>query len=592
MAVDTSQHGEVAVLRELIGSEFPRSLVDVGAHDGARSSNSRPFIEEGWSALLIEPLPKPFALLAASHRDNKRVTCLNVACADFRGKAPLFLGADGDEGFLASICSDENGWFHGRHSARAITVTVETLTHVLGARSWPADFGLLLVDAEGVDHEVLVGLDPARFRPRVIVTEEYAWNAAKHLAKYDLLRERGYRLWAAVGCNTVWLRTDLWESQGDDGPGAAGASPPGQVAVSPEPGAVAGSDRRAAIAGSRPREREPTPAIARCHPTRCMVIYDGRSHGGQIGYFSHFLGILGWLERCLVEGYVPVVDYHNPANLYADSSDPLSNQWEHFFHPVSGVSLAEVLAMEEAGRASVVWRGHYEGPHHNAAVDTASRRRFGRVISAYVRPKDHLLDKVDRYWWRELRGRAPGRVLGVHARRTDKPRELCFDVSLGQYWRSIERYLDRNPSALIYLATDDQETADAFRARYPDRLLLNPTVYRSIDGRPVHKSAPIAPFKKAEDALVECLSLARCDHLIRAPSNLSHAALFFNPDMTHTLLCPTGVGGVAWYARQYRKRSRRAIARGARAVLGDELVGRMKDVRDRYLAVPERWRVE
>jgi hypothetical protein len=51
----------------------------------------------------------------------------------------------------------------------------------------------------------LLGLDPQKFRPRVILTEEYENNPEKHRRKYQLLQDRGYRLHATVGYNTAWV---------------------------------------------------------------------------------------------------------------------------------------------------------------------------------------------------------------------------------------------------------------------------------------------------------------------------------------------------------------------------------------------------
>jgi hypothetical protein len=60
-----------------------------------------------------------------------------------------------------------------------------------------------------MDYEVLLGLDFTRYRPRLILTEEYPFNVAKHDAKYELLRDRGYQLKTVVNCNSLWIRNDL-----------------------------------------------------------------------------------------------------------------------------------------------------------------------------------------------------------------------------------------------------------------------------------------------------------------------------------------------------------------------------------------------
>jgi hypothetical protein len=67
---------------------------------------------------------------------------------------------------------------------------------------------MLLIDAEGMDYEVLQGLDFNRFRPRIVVTEEYISNPEKHHNKYRLLPDRDYTFYKMVGCNTFWIANE------------------------------------------------------------------------------------------------------------------------------------------------------------------------------------------------------------------------------------------------------------------------------------------------------------------------------------------------------------------------------------------------
>src|SRR3954466_4577937 len=62
--VDVSQHGEASVLATMVDDDWPRYLVDVGAHDGRSLSNSFPFLELGWSGVLVGPLPPGFSPLS------------------------------------------------------------------------------------------------------------------------------------------------------------------------------------------------------------------------------------------------------------------------------------------------------------------------------------------------------------------------------------------------------------------------------------------------------------------------------------------------------------------------------------------------
>ena len=203
---DSSQHGEVTILRGLCEQfECSTFLVDVGAHDGVSFSNSLPFVESGWKGILIEASPAIFEKLKANHATRRNVTCIHAACSDRPGEAHLHIGTDGGGGFLSTICTDENEWFQKARSSQSITVRADTLTNILAAESAPSTLGILLVDAEGMDYEVLLGLDFSRFRPTFIVTEEYELNADKHARKYALLIHLGYSLQQKIGCNTIWM---------------------------------------------------------------------------------------------------------------------------------------------------------------------------------------------------------------------------------------------------------------------------------------------------------------------------------------------------------------------------------------------------
>lgn len=201
---DGSQAGEYRVLRRVILPDDPTFVVDVGAHDGVSLSNSRPLLQQGWHGILLEPSPEPFRKLSAIYQNSDRIRCLNVAASNRQGTGEFFFGADGSDSFLGTLCTDKNEWFDKARADRSIQVTVDRLTNILAANGCPPDFGLLLVDTEGMDYECLLGLDFGSFRPRVVVTEEYTWDEEKHRRKYELLENEGYNLVKRVGCNTIW----------------------------------------------------------------------------------------------------------------------------------------------------------------------------------------------------------------------------------------------------------------------------------------------------------------------------------------------------------------------------------------------------
>jgi FkbM family methyltransferase len=199
---DTTWHGQFTALRSLLlgPRSVERVVVDVGANDGFYSSNSYPFIKRGWRAVLIEPHPGAFAQARQLHANNPRVTMLNLACSDHPGEMVLNLFAADEGGSHSALSSDEPHPHAGQTVARTITVQVATLETLLEQQGVSKEFGLLSVDTEGHDYRVIRGLNLSRFRPRVIITENYVNDELKSA----YLREHGYRVCRNLECDTVW----------------------------------------------------------------------------------------------------------------------------------------------------------------------------------------------------------------------------------------------------------------------------------------------------------------------------------------------------------------------------------------------------
>ena len=141
-----------------------------------------------------------------SQENNKKVVCINKACLNKVGHKELFLGK---QELFSTLCTDENEFFKRYRTNECVIVKTDTLTNILSKNKFPKDFSLLLIDAEGMDYEILLGLDFNLFQPRIIMTEEYKWNIQKHNKKCQLLKDKGYVLYKLIKCNAIWLRSAL-----------------------------------------------------------------------------------------------------------------------------------------------------------------------------------------------------------------------------------------------------------------------------------------------------------------------------------------------------------------------------------------------
>jgi hypothetical protein len=231
------------------------------------------------------------------------------------------------------------------------------------------------------------------------------------------------------------------------------------------------------------------------------------------------------------------------------------NGWEYYFEPVSEHSLTDLLRLKperlalmtdrklaryiessdrlDASRFVLMHKHRNDNDLLNQDGVRNFRQIYGQVISERIRVKQHVLAEVNGFWHQHLEGE---RVIGIHYRSTDKPAELA-ERSDPTPSVSIDDYLDRALAldgahdARFFLATEDELALERARQRLGNRLVSTQAT-RSRDSIPPHLA--VGGPRVGQEALVDCLLLARCHHLVHGVSNLSHAALLFSPEMTHS----------------------------------------------------------
>ena len=182
------------VAKELTGADREKELVaeffagargffaEVGANDPRYGSQSWHLEQAGWRGVLVEPLPE----LADRLRAERTAQVFSVACSSPANAGQrLTLHAAGP---LSSL--DRSRMSAGALPETTIDVPVRTLDDILAEAGAPVPLDFLSIDVEGHELEVLSGFDLARWRPRLILIEDYVADLTKH----RLLRRSGYRL--------------------------------------------------------------------------------------------------------------------------------------------------------------------------------------------------------------------------------------------------------------------------------------------------------------------------------------------------------------------------------------------------------------
>lgn len=195
-----SQYGEDRALWEFFGSKSSGLCVEVGGFDGETFSNSLTFEENGWRAIIVEPMPH-FAEKIRARRPD--VTLFACAAGAEPGEATLII-AHGVE-TLSTTTAEPDHLERIRKTggqAEAVTVPMRTLDDML-AEAGVGKIDFISIDVEGGELAVLAGFDLARWQPRVVILEN---NDRKRcgILQDEMLR-RGYHYYTNTGCNEWYV---------------------------------------------------------------------------------------------------------------------------------------------------------------------------------------------------------------------------------------------------------------------------------------------------------------------------------------------------------------------------------------------------
>jgi FkbM family methyltransferase len=189
-------HAETRLKEEYFGAQ-KGFFVDVGANDPKDISQTWHLEQMGWTGILIEPQPD----LAQKLREQRRARVFACACSspENAGKTLPFQ--------VSGIHSSLNLDFFvaGMRKNDVIEVPVRTLDDILTEGGAPTPVDLMSIDVESHEIEVLNGLTLSRWRPRLILIEDLAFNLRIH----RLLRSYGYKWVRRTGLNGWYVPADV-----------------------------------------------------------------------------------------------------------------------------------------------------------------------------------------------------------------------------------------------------------------------------------------------------------------------------------------------------------------------------------------------
>jgi hypothetical protein len=190
-------------------------------------------------------------------------------------------------------------------------------------------------------------------------------------------------------------------------------------------------------------------------------------------------------------------------------------------------------------------KGNLITPTENGYMDQPkSRDVVQKIIEKYFKLKKHIIEKIDDF---EKNNFKNNKILGVHLRSGDiltcsyhplnsvgvddklkQTAVLHNGVPYDLYFEEVDRYLNSNKNALIFLCSDSTDVIKQCKKKYGSKIITYDSI-RSDFGETHHDSKfSNMKYKLGEDILIEAYLLCKVDYLIHGMSNVTNFVLCNN----------------------------------------------------------------
>ncbi len=266
-----------------------------------------------------------------------------------------------------------------------------------------------------------------------------------------------------------------------------------------------------------------------------QVHFIGPWYGLFLASINCVLNHIWWCEK---NNRIPVVYWDSRSPYYnSQGFNGKRNAWEYYFEPVSDINPTPprppAMKFTPTTPDTVIFS--------HRIIDQPKRHLASEFIKKYIKIRPVIMHKIDRFYVQNMEGK---HTIAIHLRGTDKgreerliPPEKIIPVAL-KYAR---------PDTQFLLASDEERLMKRMIQLLHGRKVIYYDCYRSPNsGNPVLSKKPKpSRGQMGEDVLVEVSLMARSDMLIHTLSNVSSAALYFNPDLEHVTVRQAGLTPIA-----------------------------------------------
>jgi len=197
---------EDVILQRALSDVSNGCYVDVGASNPVADSNTFAFYQEGWRGICVEPQD----IKAEWDQARPRDIFINAALGEKPGE--LIMHGYKDAGQIATGSTEivEHWRASGLVPDTRRAVPIRTLDSILLEHLDSQTIHLISIDVEGMEREVLLGLNLKRFRPWVLIVEATVpgTNVPFHHKWEAMILDAGYLMVYFDGANRFYLSNE------------------------------------------------------------------------------------------------------------------------------------------------------------------------------------------------------------------------------------------------------------------------------------------------------------------------------------------------------------------------------------------------
>lgn len=195
---------EDVMLQRVFANLYNGCYVDVGAFAPIVDSNTYALYTQGWRGICIDPMPKYVTEWSTVRPGD---IFINAALGELPGETTFHIYEPALQISTTSAKIKSHWMRSGIDPSHSVTVPVRTLNDVLDEYLAGRTLHLVSIDVEGMEEEVLKGLDLQRYRPWLMVLEATTPGTPEpnHDVWEPMLLNNGYRIVYFDGVNRFYL---------------------------------------------------------------------------------------------------------------------------------------------------------------------------------------------------------------------------------------------------------------------------------------------------------------------------------------------------------------------------------------------------